>query len=138
MSRGLPRHVLNDLGLPQGAKADDLLSRAGEDGRPDHSVREQVIALGVEHRVVTAYTALVAVDAVGEERGEGGPRRVVVSQTLPEGLDFGGQRLPAAPHGLLQSDPGGPAYATGPARAREEDHEQFQGTPACLQPLEGE
>lgn len=71
------------------ARIDDLLSQASESARNLPGAREQVIALAIEHRLVTPYTALVAVDAEGEARGDGHPRQVAVSQPLPEGVAFG-------------------------------------------------
>lgn len=70
------------------ARVDDLLMQGSESARNLPGAREQVIALAVEHRLVTQYTALVAVDAEGEARGEGRPRQVAVSQPLPEELTF--------------------------------------------------
>ncbi|HEY9405722.1 MAG TPA: VIT domain-containing protein [Pyrinomonadaceae bacterium] len=71
------------------ARVDDLLAQGSESARNLPGAREQVIALAVEHRLVTTYTALVAVDADGEARGDGRPRQVAVSQPLPEGVIMG-------------------------------------------------
>lgn len=70
------------------ARVDDLLAQGSESARNLPSAREQVIALAIEHRLVTPYTALVAVDAEGEARGDGRPRQVAVSQPLPEEVTF--------------------------------------------------
>ena len=88
----LPRPVGRDGAVERAwarARVDDLLSQASESARNLPGAREQVIALAVEHRLVTTYTALVAVDAEGEARGDGRPRQVAVSQPLPEGVAFG-------------------------------------------------
>ena len=71
------------------ARVEDLLAQGSENARNLPGAREQVIALAIEHRLVTAYTSLVAVDAEGEARGEGRPRQVAVSQPLPEGVICG-------------------------------------------------
>ena len=76
------------------ARVDDLLVQGSESTRNLPGAREQVIALAIEHRLVTPYTSLVAVDAEGEARGDGRPRQVAVSQPLPEGVIIGGALPP--------------------------------------------
>ena len=79
------------------ARVDDMLSQSDENPRTRALFREQVIGLAVEHRLVTPYTSLVAVDDEGEACGDGRPRRVAVSQQLPEGLDHAGFRTQDVP-----------------------------------------
>jgi Ca-activated chloride channel homolog len=85
------------------ARVDDLLLQASESARNLPAAREQVIALAIEHRLVTPYTALVAVDAEGEARGDGRPRQVAVPQPLPEdvmaSMPMYAAAAPAAPRG---------------------------------------
>lgn len=68
--------------------------------RGDHEkVRQQVITLGLQHRIATAYTSFVAVDSEVTET-DGDKRQVTVSGPLPEGLNpdsFGQQVYGAMP-----------------------------------------
>jgi len=111
----LPRPVGRDGAVERAwarARVDDLLSQASESARNLPGAREQVIALAIEHRLVTTYTALVAVDSEGEARGDGRPRQVAVSQPLPEGLIMG------APSPVMASMSMSRAYAPAPTSAR--------------------
>lgn len=88
----LPRPVGGDGAVERAwarARIDDLLAQGSESARNLPAAREQVIALAIEHRLVTPYTALLAVDTEGEARGDGRPRQVAVSQPLPEGVIMG-------------------------------------------------
>ena len=49
-------------------------------------VRQQVITLGLQHRMATAYTSFVAVDSEVTET-DGDKRQITVSGPLPEGLN---------------------------------------------------
>jgi Ca-activated chloride channel homolog len=68
------------------ALLDTIRSDAGRTG----ALRGEIIGLAVEHRLLTPYTAFVAVDSeVASQQGEGS-RRVQVAVPLPEGLDIEG------------------------------------------------
>lgn len=85
----LPRPVARDGAVERAwarARVDDLLTQGSESARHLPGAREQIISLAVEHRLVTPYTALLAIDREGEARGDGRPRQVAVSHPLPEGL----------------------------------------------------
>jgi Ca-activated chloride channel family protein len=107
----LPRAGARDAAVERAwarARVDDLLAQGSESSRSLPAVREQVIALAVEHRLVTPYTALVAVDAEGEARGDGRPRQVAVSQPLPEGVTFGAAPVAMACMPMYQAAPPSP------------------------------
>ena len=90
-SAALPRPGARDGAVERAwarARVDDLLAQGSESARNLPGAREQVIALAIEHRLVTPYTSLVAVDAEGEARGDKRPRQVAVSQPLPEDVTF--------------------------------------------------
>jgi len=50
------------------------------------TVRQQIITLGLQHRIATQYTSFVAVDSE-ETDTDGDTRQVTVSGALPDGLD---------------------------------------------------
>lgn len=58
-------------------------------GRVDEKRREQIISLALEHRLVTAYTAFVAVDSEVTDSDKE-TIKVKVAVPLPEGLDIDG------------------------------------------------
>ena len=93
------------------ARVDDLLAHGSESAMNLPSAREQLIALAVEHRLVTPYTALVAVDAEGEARGDGRPRQVAVSQPLPESVTFGAAHPARASMPMFQAAAPAPTSA---------------------------
>ncbi len=67
------------------ARVDALLNDMNADAN-----RQQIIALALEHRLLTPYTAFVAVDSeIANSSGESA-RHVRVSVPLPEGLDITG------------------------------------------------
>ncbi len=71
------------------ARVDDLLEAIEVGGREAHKSRAEVIGLALEHKLVTSYTAFVALDS--EVAAEGGKaRKIRVSQPLPQGLDLAG------------------------------------------------
>jgi Ca-activated chloride channel family protein len=51
--------------------------------------RNMIVALSLEHHILTQYTALVAIDQEAVAMNQR-PRKVVVSTPLPEGLDYSG------------------------------------------------
>jgi Ca-activated chloride channel family protein len=90
------------------ARIDDLLEQEALGIGSAAQARAEIISLALEHRLVTPYTAFVAVDS--EVAAEGGqPRLVQISQPLPPGLKlegFAGQ----AP--VLAASPGHILYQT--------------------------
>jgi Ca-activated chloride channel family protein len=93
------------------ARVDDLLETAAMGGREAHKLRAEIIGLALEHKLVTPYTAFVALDS--EVATEGGRARPIrVAQPLPQGLDLAGFtgelmsiRMPAAAHMLRAAAP---------------------------------
>jgi Ca-activated chloride channel homolog len=71
------------------SRVDDLLEEGKLDNLPLHHVRDQVIGLALQHRLVTPYTSFVAVDSqiVTDKVAE---RQILIAQPLPEGLDLAG------------------------------------------------
>ena len=69
------------------ARLESLLDQQHRDGDQD-KIRQQIISLSLEHRLLTAYTAFVAVDSEVTSGGEA--KSVRVSTPLPEGLDYEG------------------------------------------------
>lgn len=61
----------------------------GQEPSLSEKAREQIIALSLEHRVMTVYTSFVAVDSEITSRRDD-TQRVKVAVPLPEGLDFSG------------------------------------------------
>ncbi len=75
------------------ARIDALLGQSPES---IERAREQIIALALEHRLMTAYTSFVAVDSAVTAR-QGDHAHVKVAVPLPEGLDFEGFAEPRIP-----------------------------------------
>jgi Ca-activated chloride channel family protein len=93
------------------ARVDALLDQSRSDRRREGTLRGEIIGLALQHRLLTPYTAFVAVDSEVTAAGEGKPRRVEVSVPLPEGLDiegfFGGPQVLLA--GMAMMAPPSPA-----------------------------
>lgn len=71
------------------ARIDDLEEQAESMGKPFHQIRDEIIGLALEHRLVTRFTAFVAIDSA-QVNPDGKPMLLMVSQPLPEGLDPSG------------------------------------------------
>jgi Ca-activated chloride channel family protein len=69
------------------ARIEALLDQQRESGDQD-SLRQQIISISLEHRLLTAYTAFVAVDSEVTRGGDAKPIRV--STPLPDGLNYEG------------------------------------------------
>jgi len=83
------------------ARIDDLLEQSASGGVLPHKIRQEVIGLAMEYRLVTPYTAFIALDPeVVNPKGE--MLSVAVAQPLPEGLDRGGF-FPAPPVKMVQA-----------------------------------
>ncbi|MCJ7626440.1 MAG: hypothetical protein MUO76_23355, partial [Anaerolineaceae bacterium] len=81
------------------ARVEDLLEKTARKRETQHTARTEIISLALEHQLVTPYTAFVAID--NEITAEGGtPKKIYVSQPLPDGLDIigftGGQVMRSA------------------------------------------
>ncbi|HEY9076526.1 MAG TPA: VIT domain-containing protein [Anaerolineaceae bacterium] len=80
------------------ARIDDLMEQQVFDPAKAHLYRQEIIGLSLEHRLLTPYTAFVAVD---EEIVANGEKKIVhIALPLPEGLEregFEDQMLAAAP-----------------------------------------
>jgi Ca-activated chloride channel homolog len=71
------------------SRVDDLLEIGALGDLPDHQVRNQVIGLAMEHRLVTPFTSFVAVDSQVVADSSTKPQ-ILIAQPLPEGLDLAG------------------------------------------------
>jgi Ca-activated chloride channel homolog len=70
-------------------RVDDLIEEGKLDNLPEHQVRDQVIGLALQHRLVTPYTSFVAVDSQVVADSSIKPQ-ILIAQPLPEGLDLAG------------------------------------------------
>lgn len=70
-------------------RVEDLLELGALGDLPDHKVRNQVIGLAMEHRLVTPFTSFVAVDSQVVADSSAKPQ-ILIAQPLPEGLDLAG------------------------------------------------
>ena len=71
------------------SRVDDLLEKRELGDLPEHKVRDQVIGLAMQHRLVTPYTSFVAVDSQVVADTSAKPQ-ILIAQPLPEGLDLAG------------------------------------------------
>jgi Ca-activated chloride channel family protein len=82
------------------ARVDSLLDTLRDDPGQIGGVRAEIIALSIGHRLLTPFTAFVAVDSEVTERVSDKTTRVSVTVPLPEGLSmegfFGSRMLDAA------------------------------------------
>lgn len=110
LSLAIPREGAANLAVSRvwaRARIDDLLEKAESGAAPAHQLRGEIISLSIEHRLITPFTAFVAVD--NRVVSEGGSSPVItISQPLPEGLEIGGfAGIPpvasAAPRGFLNA-----------------------------------
>jgi Ca-activated chloride channel family protein len=72
------------------ARVDDLLEGGAAGTKAPHQVRSEVIGLAIEQRLVTPYTAFVAVDSQPAVKDGKPLRTIYVAQPLPAGLDLEG------------------------------------------------
>ena len=80
-------------------KIESLLDRRLEGGRPD-LIRQDVLAVALEHGLLSPYTSLVAVDRTPERTREAWLRREALGNLPPAGADYGRfTRLPATATG---------------------------------------
>ena len=105
-----------DADFPEAARlwartrVEDLLEQAASGNQPAHSIRQEIINLALEHRLLTPYTAFVALDSeIVNPSGNSVP--LPVSQPLPKGLDWDSLRPNVQP--MLP-----PAYAPSAAPMR--------------------
>jgi Ca-activated chloride channel family protein len=72
------------------ARVDALLDGLRDDPAQMGALRAEIIGLGIVHRLLTPFTAFVAVDSEVTERHSGKQTRVSVAVPLPEGLKMEG------------------------------------------------
>jgi len=72
------------------ARVDALLDQVRGDAQRSSALRDEIIGLAIEHRLLTPYTAFAAVDSAAAGRPDAGPRRIEIAVPLPEGLDYDG------------------------------------------------
>jgi uncharacterized protein YegL len=71
------------------SRVDSLIESTVSKRETHHKIRAEIISLALEHHLVTPYTAFVAIDKqITSENGP--PKKIYVSQPLPEGLDISG------------------------------------------------
>ncbi len=88
------------------ARVDDLQERIEMGSLSADKGRNEIISLALEHRLVTPYTAFVAIDQeTAKKRGSG--KVIHVAQPLPEGL----QMDAFGPQSLMTKTPSGAAFA---------------------------
>jgi hypothetical protein len=71
------------------ARLENLVEQNALTGGVQHQNRSEIISLALEFHLASPYTAFVAVDREEQAAGKK-PRRLQVSQPLPEGLDLSG------------------------------------------------
>jgi len=72
------------------ARVDDLIAKSDND-----QVRQQIIGLAIDHRLLTPFTAFIAIDSEAAADPNQAARRIAIAVPLPEGLDpagFGAQQ----------------------------------------------
>jgi Ca-activated chloride channel family protein len=91
-------------------KIDSLLDSLHEGASPDH-VRAQVVALGLEHHLVTKHTSLVAVDVAPIRPEDAALERQAIATNLPRGWTYEGVfgQLPQTDGGAARASGGSPA-----------------------------
>jgi Ca-activated chloride channel family protein len=72
------------------ARVDDLLEGGAAGTKAVHQVRSEVISLAIEQRLVTPYTAFVAVDDQPAVKDGRPLRTIYIAQPLPAGLNLEG------------------------------------------------
>ncbi len=113
------------------ARIEDVQERAELGSLPEHSARAEIIALGLEHSLLTKYTGFVAVDSAVKPTARKS-HLIQVAHPLPEGLEpagFFGAPPPAMYAGLPASPvrtaasippPAAPVHAAGIVREPED------------------
>jgi Ca-activated chloride channel family protein len=102
------------------ARVDSLLDTLRDDPSKIGSLRPEIIGLGISQRLLTPFTAFVAVDSDVTENQSDKQTRVSIAVPLPEGLElegFVGAPVASAPMrrgGLAQARPIAPAGFTEP------------------------
>lgn len=74
------------------AKVDDLMTQDWEGmqrGAPRSDLKEQIVELGMQYRLVTQFTSFVAVEEMTITEG-GEPRTIAVPVEMPEGVTYEG------------------------------------------------
>jgi Ca-activated chloride channel family protein len=122
------------------ARVTALLDMIRDDSSKTGSLRGEIIGLAIQQRLLTPYTAFVAVDSqvAGEQSGQ--PQRVQIAVPLPEGLDIEGfiggelargitgfSMAAAAPMAGPAIPRPAPAGAAAPARAKRSTGEKLRG-----------
>jgi Ca-activated chloride channel homolog len=67
----------------------EALMDAKRNGAPPDEIRREVIAVALDHHLVSAYTSLVAVDVTPTKRAGVDTIKTAMATNLPEGLTFG-------------------------------------------------
>jgi Ca-activated chloride channel family protein len=78
------------------ARVDELLDQAVFEPDKADTIRSAVIGLSLEHRLVTPFSAFVAVDEQPGQKKARKPRLIRVSQPLPAGLEMDAFQQPQA------------------------------------------
>jgi hypothetical protein len=100
------------------ARVDALLDALRSDPSKAGTMRPEIIGLAIQQRLLTPYTAFIAIDSeVVDRQQAAGPRRIDVAVPLPEGLDYAGffgepprgMPAPPSPANFMLSAAPGPA-----------------------------
>ncbi len=71
------------------ARLDTLIERSQQEGKSSERSRSEIIGLALDYHLASPYTAFVAIDR-DSRISDGKPRRVRISQPLPQGLEIAG------------------------------------------------
>ena len=71
------------------ARLDALIERSQQEGESSERARSEIISLALDYNLASPYTAFIAIDR-DSQVSDGKPRRVRISQPLPQGLDIAG------------------------------------------------
>lgn len=93
------------------ARLDALIERSQQEDARHERIRAEIISLALEYHLTSPHTAFVAIDR-DKRVSDGKPRRVRISQPLPQGLDpagFGVHRVAMMSPRFRSSIQGAPA-----------------------------
>ena len=71
------------------ARLDALIEHSQQEGEFSERARSEIISLALDYNLASPFTAFIAIDR-DNQVSDGKPRRVRISQPLPQGLEFAG------------------------------------------------
>jgi hypothetical protein len=69
------------------ARLDALIERSQQEGESSERARSEIISLALDYNLASPFTAFIAIDR-DSQVSDGKPRRVRISQPLPQGLEI--------------------------------------------------